>query len=140
MQQVAQQHLASPAIFCILPLQVRFALVRIALCTMVLAACAGWLPWELHHVLRRLCARRLYERQMMSTFGVQDWLALLPQYYTRPAEEDTINDPTNPRHYWRWRMQPRVEDLLADQELVALIQTLNQAAGRASRAELRQAH
>ena len=30
-------------------------------------------------------------------------MALSAKYCERPAEEETINDPTNPRHYWRFR-------------------------------------
>lgn len=33
----------------------------------------------------------------------QDLLALKVEYTTRPAVEETINDPTNPKHYWRFR-------------------------------------
>ena len=32
----------------------------------------------------------------------------------RPAPEETINDPTNPKHYWRFRMHVALEDLLGD--------------------------
>ena len=30
----------------------------------------------------------------------QDIMALSASYATRPAEQETINDPTNPQHYW----------------------------------------
>jgi len=30
-------------------------------------------------------------------------MALKEEYTTRPATEETINDPTNPKHYWRYR-------------------------------------
>ena len=33
----------------------------------------------------------------------QDLLALKDEYTARPAKEETINDPTNPKHYWRYR-------------------------------------
>jgi 4-alpha-glucanotransferase len=65
--------------------------------------------------------------------SVQDWLSLTPRYYSRSAKEETINDPTNPNHYWRWRMQPSIEDLLADRHLIGLIQTLINSSGRAVR-------
>lgn len=35
---------------------------------------------------------------------MQDLLALKEEYMTRPAVEETINDPTNPKHYWRYRI------------------------------------
>ena len=38
-----------------------------------------------------------------SFFSAQDFMALVPWYSKRPPEEETINDPTNSRHYWRFR-------------------------------------
>ncbi|CAI9782890.1 unnamed protein product [Fraxinus pennsylvanica] len=35
-------------------------------------------------------------------FPLQDLVALKEEYTTRPAAEETINDPTNPKHYWRY--------------------------------------
>lgn len=34
---------------------------------------------------------------------LQDMLALKELYAQRPAKEECINDPTNPKHYWRFR-------------------------------------
>lgn len=63
--------------------------------------------------------------------SVQDWLALSATYYTRPAVEETINDPSVKRHYWRWRMEPYIENLIEDKELLISIQNLNLTTGRA---------
>nr|ABK93393.1 unknown [Populus trichocarpa] len=41
---------------------------------------------------------------MWAIFPLQDLLALKEEYTTRPATEETINDPTNPKHYWRYRV------------------------------------
>ncbi|KAK8952968.1 4-alpha-glucanotransferase DPE2 [Platanthera guangdongensis] len=40
---------------------------------------------------------------MWAIFPLQDVLALKEEYTDRPANEETINDPTNPKHYWRFR-------------------------------------
>lgn len=32
--------------------------------------------------------------------GTQDIFGLSSTYNTRPASDETINDPTNPEHYW----------------------------------------
>eukprot|EP00967_Tisochrysis_lutea_P011678 scaffold13133_cov20-Tisochrysis_lutea.AAC.1 len=34
---------------------------------------------------------------------MQDIMALSARYHDRPAAEECINDPTNPKHYWRFR-------------------------------------
>jgi len=33
----------------------------------------------------------------------QDIMALCARYHDRPAAEESINDPTNAKHYWRFR-------------------------------------
>jgi 4-alpha-glucanotransferase len=51
-------------------------------------------------------------------------MALSPKYVDRPAKEETINDPTNPKHYWRYRIHVDLEDLLEDESLIADLQAL----------------
>ncbi|KVI12197.1 Carbohydrate-binding-like fold [Cynara cardunculus var. scolymus] len=53
-----------------------------------------------------------------------DLLALKEEYTTRPAVEETINDPTNPKHYWRFRVHVTMETLLKDAELTTAIKGL----------------
>lgn len=38
------------------------------------------------------------------SFDDKDLLVLKEEYTTRPASEETITDPTNPKHYWRYHM------------------------------------
>jgi len=63
-------------------------------------------------------------------------MALSPRYTGRPAAEEAVNDPTTPKHYWRYRIHVRLEELLADAELLGELQGLNLAAGRCTAAEL----
>ncbi|KAJ8770417.1 hypothetical protein K2173_015031 [Erythroxylum novogranatense] len=67
---------------------------------------------------------------MWAIFPLQDLLALKEEYMTRPATEETINDPTNPRHYWRYRVHVTMESLLKDKALKTTIKGLVQASGR----------
>eukprot|EP00252_Welwitschia_mirabilis_P024591 TRINITY_DN7346_c0_g1_i1.p1 TRINITY_DN7346_c0_g1~~TRINITY_DN7346_c0_g1_i1.p1 ORF type:complete len:954 (-),score=162.82 TRINITY_DN7346_c0_g1_i1:275-3136(-) len=53
---------------------------------------------------------------MWAIFPLQDLLALKQVYSKRPANEETINDPTNPKHYWRFRLHVSLESLLSDIE------------------------
>ncbi|KAJ0044008.1 hypothetical protein Pint_18428 [Pistacia integerrima] len=63
-------------------------------------------------------------------FDNQDLLALKEEYTSRPAEEETINDPTNPKHYWRFRVHVTLESLLKDKELKMTIKDLVRGSGR----------
>lgn len=49
---------------------------------------------------------------------------------SRPALEETINEPTNARHYWRFRLGPYLEDLAANAEWIKGVRGMVEAAGR----------
>ncbi|KAI7733269.1 hypothetical protein M8C21_007244, partial [Ambrosia artemisiifolia] len=67
---------------------------------------------------------------MWAIFPLQDLLALKDEYTTRPATEETINDPTNPKHYWRFRVHVTMESLLKDTDLTTMIKGLVCASAR----------
>ncbi|KAI4300935.1 hypothetical protein L6164_034261 [Bauhinia variegata] len=67
---------------------------------------------------------------MWAIFPLQDLLALKEEYTTRPATEETINDPTNPKHYWRYRVHVTLESLIKDNELITIIKDLVRGSGR----------
>ncbi|XP_022154471.1 4-alpha-glucanotransferase DPE2 [Momordica charantia] len=67
---------------------------------------------------------------MWAIFPLQDLLALKEEYTTRPAKEETINDPTNPKHYWRYRNHVTLESLMKDRELQETIKGLALESGR----------
>ncbi|XP_039128706.1 LOW QUALITY PROTEIN: 4-alpha-glucanotransferase DPE2-like [Dioscorea cayenensis subsp. rotundata] len=67
---------------------------------------------------------------MWAIFPLQDLLALKGEYTTHPAAEETINDPTNPKHYWRYRVHVTVESLLSDEDLMMAIKDLVTSSGR----------
>nr|GMD48064.1 4-alpha-glucanotransferase DPE2 [Ipomoea batatas] len=67
---------------------------------------------------------------MWSIFPLQDLLALKEDYTIRPAMEETINDPTNPKHYWQYRVHVTMESLLKDKELTGIIKNLVHGSGR----------
>ncbi|KAK1292418.1 4-alpha-glucanotransferase DPE2 [Acorus calamus] len=67
---------------------------------------------------------------MWAIFPLQDLLALKEEYTSRAASEETINDPTNPKHYWRYRVHVTLETLLRDTELMLAIKDLVKSSGR----------
>ncbi|WVZ08673.1 hypothetical protein V8G54_022019 [Vigna mungo] len=67
---------------------------------------------------------------MWAIFPLQDLLALKEEYTTRPAREETINDPTNPKHYWRYRVHVSLESLIKDIDLQTTIKDLVSWSGR----------
>lgn len=69
---------------------------------------------------------------MWAIFPLQDILALREVYAQRPAKEESINDPTNPRHYWRFRVHVTLELLLNDMELLSEVNELVESSGRST--------
>uniref|UniRef100_A0A7S3QVA9 4-alpha-glucanotransferase n=2 Tax=Dunaliella tertiolecta TaxID=3047 RepID=A0A7S3QVA9_DUNTE len=67
---------------------------------------------------------------------MQDIMALSARYHDRPAAEECINDPTNPKHYWRFRLHTKIEDLIADRDLLKAVQELLILGERANPQEL----
>lgn len=84
--------------------------------------------------------QHLLAPSMWAIFPLQDLLALKEEYTKRPANEETINDPTNPKHYWRYRVHVTMESLLRDEDLKINIKDLIISSGRsypASEAEIK---
>ncbi|PKU64882.1 4-alpha-glucanotransferase DPE2 [Dendrobium catenatum] len=74
--------------------------------------------------------QHLLAPSMWAIFPLQDLLALKEEYTNRPAKEETINDPTNPKHYWRYRVHVTLESLLKDEDLKITIKDLVISSGR----------
>lgn len=87
---------------------------------------ARCVPEIAHFILRQ----HVEAPSMWAIFPLQDLLALKEEYTTRPAKEETINDPTNPKHYWRYRVHVTMEALIKDNELISTIKDLVRSSGR----------
>ena len=48
---------------------------------------------------------------IMCILTLQDWLATDEVKRNQDVESERINVPSNPRHYWRWRMHLTIDDL-----------------------------
>ncbi|KAI3984258.1 hypothetical protein MKX01_011212, partial [Papaver californicum] len=84
-------------------------------------------PEVAHFILRQ----HAEAPSMWAIFPLQDLLALKEEYTkSRPAAEETINDPTNPKHYWRYRIHVSLETLMNDKEIKMKIRGIVQSSGR----------
>ena len=82
------------------------------------------------NIAETVILQHLNSPSVLAIFPMQDLMALSAPLATRPAVEETINDPTNPEHYWRYRMHVSVEDLDKDQHLKEKIKHLMLLSGR----------
>lgn len=65
-------------------------------------------PTVLMHVVRNLIATTT-DVKMSGPYILQDFLTLREEYTKRPAKEEKINDPSNPKHYWRFSKFPSMQ-------------------------------
>ena len=81
-------------------------------------------------VMRAVVRQHMASPSCLAVFPAQDLLALAEEYAQRPAREETINDPTNPKHYWRFRLHARLEDLAQNAAWLGDIRQLVGESGR----------
>ena len=66
----------------------------------------------------------LRSNSLLTIISLQDWLGMSPTLRSNQLEQEQVNHPEIPAHYWRWRMQPTIEQLAADKELTARIREM----------------
>lgn len=64
-------------------------------------------------VAREIVVQHLYSPAMWAVFPIQDLLAMDNSLRRDNPHDEQINDPSNPQHYWRYRLHLDLEDLLA---------------------------
>lgn len=82
-------------------------------------------------VMRSIAVQHLDSPAVWTIFPIQDIMALSQAYTDRPAAEEIINDPTNPKHYWRFRLHVPLERLRSDTLLINTLRQLLLSSGRA---------
>ena len=83
-------------------------------------------------ICREIIRLHLESPSMFAIFPLQDWLSIdgAVRYQGKP-EDERINIPANPRHYWRYRMHCTLESLFSNDALTSLIRGMTVYAGRA---------
>ncbi len=68
---------------------------------------------------------------LMAMVQIQDLLAMTEgTMFKGPVDEENINKPSNPRHYWRYRMHCDVADLDTEKDLIAKVRAIVDESGR----------
>ena len=83
----------------------------------------GWLA-------RDIISRHLLSGSMLCVISLQDWLAMDERLRLPDANAERINIPSNPKHYWRYRMHLNLEDLAADKRFIDSLTELIRLDGR----------
>lgn len=85
-------------------------------------------PW----IAERILTHHLNSPSMLSIFPLQDLLAIDEEVRRDNPQEEQINVPANPKHYWRYRMHLTVEELLKADVFNSKLKKMIQESGRDS--------
>jgi len=66
-------------------------------------------PW----INKAILIQHLYSPAMWSIFQLQDYLGVDAKLRRQDPHAERINEPANPKHYWRYRMHLNLETLIA---------------------------
>ena len=66
-------------------------------------------PW----INKAILLQHLYSPAMWSIFQLQDYLGVDAKLRREDPHAERINEPSNPKHYWRYRMHLSLETLIA---------------------------
>lgn len=83
----------------------------------------GWLAQD-------IVFRQLASPSMFCVLSLQDWLSINERLRLDDADAERINVPSNPHHYWCYRMHLNIEDLMADEEWMDSVRELVKQSGR----------
>lgn len=83
--------------------------------------------------VRAVVRQHLNSPSMLAVFSIQDVIGMSRNLPQRDPDEETINVPSNPEHYWRYRMHVSVADLEEDGELRNALRAMIGASGRTHR-------
>lgn len=86
--------------------------------------CEGWIN-------KAVVLQHVYSPAMWSIFQFQDLIGMDDTLRRENPAAERINEPSNPKHYWQYRMNLTLEDLMEQQSFNATLKEIMLASGRA---------
>lgn len=83
-------------------------------------------PWLCEMIL----TQHLHSPAMLTIFPLQDLLAINAKLRIQNPEDERINIPSNPKHYWRYRMHISLEELAESKKYNTKLKELFKNSGR----------
>lgn len=79
---------------------------------------------------KEIVVQQLYSPAMWCVFQLQDLMGISALIRRKNPEEERINNPSDPEHYWNYRMHINLEDLLKEKTFNEELKGCLQASGR----------
>ncbi|MBR6699271.1 MAG: 4-alpha-glucanotransferase, partial [Bacteroidaceae bacterium] len=74
--------------------------------------------------------RHLFSPSMLCLISLQDWLSMDEELRSDNIEQERINIPADPNHYWRYRMHLTIEQLMQAEVFNDKIRMMIERGGR----------
>ena len=81
-------------------------------------------------VCEQILREHLESPSMLTLISWQDWTSIDQLWRANDVQQERINVPANPKHYWRYRMHMTVEVLLQQIDFNAKIKEMIESSGR----------
>lgn len=76
-------------------------------------------------ICKEIMQLHIQSSSMWVVLPLQDWMSVSAHLSNTNPADDRINIPSNPRHYWRWRMHITLEELINDEDFNKEIQKIS---------------
>jgi 4-alpha-glucanotransferase len=83
-------------------------------------------PWINHQIIEQ----HFYSPAMWAIFQIQDLMGIDGQLRRESPDDERINVPANPKHYWQYRMHLSIENLMLEDKFNEVIRGLVAGSGR----------
>jgi len=83
-------------------------------------------PW----ICEKIVNLHLSSPSMLCILPLQDWLSIDGELRRTNPQEEQINVPANPRHYWRYRMHLTIEELMKQKNFNNRMRDMIKSSGR----------
>lgn len=83
-------------------------------------------PW----ICNKIIDSHLYSPSMLVILPLQDWLSMFGKLRRENPNDERINLPSNPNHYWRYRMHMKIDELIKDKDFTSHIREQIRKSGR----------
>ena len=80
---------------------------------------------------KAIVIQHLYSPAMWAVFQLQDLMGVDADLRRSDPSEERINIPSNPKHYWRYRMHMTLEELMKEKDFNHSLKEYIKAGGRA---------
>jgi 4-alpha-glucanotransferase len=75
-------------------------------------------------ICRQIIGEHLHSPAMLVIIPLQDWLSMDDRLRNPDPDAERINIPSDPNHYWRYRMHLKLEDLINERQFNHLIRQM----------------